>query len=282
MTDVEPPVQSGPPAASHESFCTYLVKQFVAKKGLELAHVPEIERLRDACDIILTRSDGYTFSILAMVDREARPDAAFGLGADELKEIGESCLKYTGAVQSTKMPLSIGVIKVGAPSSEQQPRLQAFKRSSLRAKVAPFAMTVDTVSNQVWTSTRGWFSKGPYHAFVEKLLIAPREDLGFTPPAVATAPPSFPVLTVAILAALVAVFAAEIVFGIGPWTKLLQPTNATLVAFGGIMKNLVLQGGEWYRLLSAPFLHVDASHITMNAIALFLAGSTLEPLVGRA
>jgi rhomboid protease GluP len=282
MSDVEPPVQSGPPAVPHESFCTYLAKQFIAKKGFELAHIPEVERLRQACDIVLTRSDGYTLSILAMVDREARPGAVFGLGVDELRGIGESCLKYTGTVHRNKMPVSIGVVEAGPGSPEQQPRLQAFKRSSLRAKIVPFAMTVDTVANQVWTSTPTWFSKGPYYAFVEKLLTAPREDVGFTPPVVATAPPSSPVLTLAILAVLVAVFAAELVFGIGPWTKLLQPTNMTLIAFGGIMKDLVLQSGEWYRLLAAPFLHVDATHITMNAIALLLAGSTLEPLIGRA
>jgi rhomboid protease GluP len=55
-----------------------------------------------------------------------------------------------------------------------------------------------------------------------------------------------------------------------------------LVAFGGLVPNLVLQFGEWYRLLSAPFLHADATHLAMNAIALFLAGRTLENLAGRA
>jgi hypothetical protein len=83
MIDVEPPLQSGPPAVPHESFCTHLAKQFIAKKGFELAQIAEVARLRDACDIVLTRSDGYALSIPAMVDRQARPDARFGLGADE-------------------------------------------------------------------------------------------------------------------------------------------------------------------------------------------------------
>jgi rhomboid protease GluP len=81
---------------------------------------------------------------------------------------------------------------------------------------------------------------------------------------------------------LAAVFAAEIVYGIGPWTDLLQPTITTLVAFGGLTQNLVLQSGEWYRLFSAPWLHVDAGHLAMNAVGLFLAGRTLESLIGRA
>jgi rhomboid protease GluP len=62
----------------------------------------------------------------------------------------------------------------------------------------------------------------------------------------------------------------------------LQPTIATLVAFGGLSHNLVLQSGQWYRLFSAPFLHADAGHLVMNAIALFIAGRNLEGLVGRA
>jgi rhomboid protease GluP len=102
------------------------------------------------------------------------------------------------------------------------------------------------------------------------------------PPVVAIPKPSFPVVTAAILAALTCIFVAELVYGVGPWINLLEPTTLTLVAFGGLVPNLVLQFGEWYRLLSAPFLHADATHLAMNAIALFLAARSLENLVGRA
>jgi rhomboid protease GluP len=103
-----------------------------------------------------------------------------------------------------------------------------------------------------------------------------------TLPAVAIAPPAFPVLTVLILLVLAAVFAAEIVYGIGPTTDLLQPSIATLVAFGGLSKDLVVRSGDWYRLLSAPFLHASAIHLGMNSFALFVAGRTMERLIGRA
>jgi rhomboid protease GluP len=101
-------------------------------------------------------------------------------------------------------------------------------------------------------------------------------------PAVAIAPPAFPALTVLILLVLFAVFTAEIAYGIGPATDLLQPTIATLVAFGGLSKDLVYRSGEWYRLLSAPFLHANAGHLAMNSFALFIAGRTMERLIGRA
>jgi rhomboid protease GluP len=86
----------------------------------------------------------------------------------------------------------------------------------------------------------------------------------------------------AILAVLGVVFAGEIACGIGAPTGPLQPTIATLVAFGGVSHDLVLKSGEWYRLLSAPFLHASAIHLGMNAFALLTAGRTLERLIGRA
>ena len=218
-----------------------------------------------------------------MIDRETRPGAVFDLNVDEVRQIGEACLQYTGKINRNKMPVFVRVMEIGPGSADQQQRLQLFKRASLKAKVIPSAMIVDTASGQVWNSDKTWVSKGVYHGFVENLLEAPREaDADLAPPDVFVAQPSFPFLTAAILAVLFAVFAAEIIYGIGPWTKTLQPTIATLVAFGGLAQPLVLQSGEWYRLLSAPFLHVDAGHLAMNAVGLFVAGRALESLIGRA
>ena len=85
----------------------------------------------------------------------------------------------------------------------------------------------------------------------------------------------------AIIAVLCAIFAAEIVFGVGPWTGMLQPSIATLLAFGGIYRPLVMQG-EWFRLFSGPLLHADVAHLALNCVALYISGRILEGLVGRA
>jgi rhomboid protease GluP len=61
-----------------------------------------------------------------------------------------------------------------------------------------------------------------------------------------------------------------------------QPTVATLVAFGGLMGKLVVESGEWYRMLTAPLLHGGFEHIALNAISLGFAGYVLEPMIGRA
>ena len=273
----------GQPEIPHEPFAIYLAKQFIAKKGFEPAIVPEAEKLAAVSDIVLSHSDGFTLTVLCMIDRETRPGAVFDLDVDEVRQIGEACLQYTGKINRNQLPVFIRIMEIGPGSADQQQRLQLFKRSSLRAKVVPSAMIVDTVSGEVWNSDKTWVSKGVYHGFVEGLLDAPREsDADLTPPDVLVAQPSFPFLTAAILAVLFAVFAAEIIYGLGPWTKTLEPTIATLVAFGGLTQSLVLQSGEWYRLLSAPFLHVDAGHLAMNAVGLFIAGRALENLIGRA
>jgi rhomboid protease GluP len=274
---------SAPPEPRHDTLCIYLAKQFIAKMGFDVARVPEVMRLYELCEVVLTRSDGYTFGILCMVDRNARPNATFSMGVEELRTIGQACVKYAGKLNGRTLPVSIQVLEVGPKSPDQAARLQAIERSSIFAKVLPSAMIVDPVSGEVWSNGGVLGSKGPYHGFVEKIATAPREnDADLAPPAVAIAPAAFPVVTAALLLALTAVFAAEIIFGIGPWTNLLQPSITTLIAFGGLTHNLVLVSGEWYRLLSGPFLHADAGHIAVNAIALALAGRTLERLIGPA
>ncbi|WP_205629230.1 rhomboid family intramembrane serine protease [Jiangella muralis] len=39
--------------------------------------------------------------------------------------------------------------------------------------------------------------------------------------------------------------------------------------------------GEWYRVITATFMHVSLLHIALNMLALYLLGSQLEPLLGR-
>jgi membrane associated rhomboid family serine protease len=39
--------------------------------------------------------------------------------------------------------------------------------------------------------------------------------------------------------------------------------------------------GEWYRMLTAAFVHVEIWHIGLNMFALWILGSALEPVLGR-
>ncbi len=89
-----------------------------------------------------------------------------------------------------------------------------------------------------------------------------------------------PWLTFALLLVLIVVFMLENEFVVTPGRNL-TPSIGTLVAMGGLSRTAVLSGGEWYRLFTAPLLHLNLTHIVSNGVGLLLGGWPLERLVGR-
>jgi rhomboid protease GluP len=90
-----------------------------------------------------------------------------------------------------------------------------------------------------------------------------------------------PFASLCITAALVAIFLAEVhhATDAGPGLTL---SHRTLVATGGLSRELVLGQGQWWRLFTAPLLHGSVAHIAGNAAVLLLVGWLLEPLIGTA
>jgi len=262
------------------TFAEYLAKVYVGRKGFSPGTVPEAAALVSACDIVLTRSDGLTLQFLCIVDREANPQKTFALTPQALHEIGEQCLKYTGSVSGAKMPVTFQVMEVG-PVPADRARLAPLKRKSAFAKVVPTAWSLNTADGTVWTNAPlGGLFMG--RRALQKLMREPRvPDAALAQPEIALSRERFPLLTLALLAILAAVFACEIAFGIGPWSGMLAPGIQTLVAFGGLNRTLVLEQGEWQRLFSAALLHADAVHLALNGLCLYLAGAALESFVGR-
>lgn len=84
-------------------------------------------------------------------------------------------------------------------------------------------------------------------------------------------------VTITLIALNVAIWLAGAVAGFGQLTN-----RFALVALGPVDGRLggVLTG-EWYRLLSAAFVHVQVWHIALNMFALWIIGSSLEPVLGR-
>jgi hypothetical protein len=112
---------------------------------------------------------------------------------------------------------------------------------------------------------------------IERLMRTPRvADAELRQPQIALARERFPLLTVALLVVLTALFGCELLYGVGPWSGLLAPSIQTLVALGGSNQTLVLQSGEWQRIFSAILLHADALHLALNGFCLYLAGTMLE------
>jgi membrane associated rhomboid family serine protease len=96
-------------------------------------------------------------------------------------------------------------------------------------------------------------------------------------------------LTVALFALLVAVFVLEHALAVDHAVVdptdpelLLQVGPRTLLALGALNWGLVHDDGQWFRLLTAPLLHLNLRHLVANGIGLLIAGVLLERLVGRA
>ena len=82
-----------------------------------------------------------------------------------------------------------------------------------------------------------------------------------------------PPVTLAIVAVLTAIFLVEMA------VEVLDSPEAFLLA-GALSREAVLQG-EWWRLVSAIFLHGGVEHLVGNAIALFVLGMVCEHAFGR-
>jgi rhomboid protease GluP len=267
-----------------ESFAVYLARALIAKKGYRPGTVPEAHELFAHCDAVLTRADGLTLSIVAIAGREREPARQFELSKEALEKIGMDCLRYTGKAGFRKLPVSITVIEAGpAPlSSETAGRLGTLKSSSPFSKVLISAWALDTATQALWTNApvRG----SALRSFLKGLMRKPRlgeEDLK-PKPAAAMAEHRPLLLTYSLIAGLVAIFIGELTFRIGPTSGLFDPSIRTLVALGALDKSLVLEGGQWWRLFSAPLLHGGLIHIALNSLALFFAGAVLENVIGRA
>jgi len=77
-------------------------------------------------------------------------------------------------------------------------------------------------------------------------------------------------------------FAAELALSMGGTSAnlLTGVDNRTLYLLGA--KSQVFESGQWWRLVTAGFLHVNILHILMNSWALFDVGAQVEEIFGAA
>lgn len=97
------------------------------------------------------------------------------------------------------------------------------------------------------------------------MLLSRRVDLerrmGRVPPA-----------TLVILAVLVVIFVAEV------WMGALR-SRESIIAAGALVRQRVV-AGEYWRLLTAPWLHGSAGHLIGNGVALYILGMVCEAAFG--
>lgn len=99
-------------------------------------------------------------------------------------------------------------------------------------------------------------------------------------------PPKFventhnPLLTQSATLAMVIVYLLETQHSLseqGRWI----PSSETLERFGAMRQNLVVHSGEYYRIFTSIFVHIDPAHLVLNCMALFIGGMIAERLMGR-
>jgi rhomboid protease GluP len=87
-------------------------------------------------------------------------------------------------------------------------------------------------------------------------------------------------ITVVILLINTGLFLATVIFGLKMgWGEGLDIDGRVLLAFGAKHRQLILEG-EWWRLITAGFLHGGMWHILMNSYALFIVGGQVEQEYG--
>lgn len=72
------------------------------------------------------------------------------------------------------------------------------------------------------------------------------------------------------------VFLAMVLNGLNIW----MPTPEQVLSWGGENTGLVLVYGEWWRIVTAMFIHVGIWHIAVNMWCLWNLGLLAEPLMG--
>lgn len=57
--------------------------------------------------------------------------------------------------------------------------------------------------------------------------------------------------------------------------------QSTLINLGGVFRPFVVGYGQWYRLLTAGFIHLNFQHLLFNMMALYFVGIELEQILGH-
>ena len=103
----------------------------------------------------------------------------------------------------------------------------------------------------------------------EKVALAYRRNMSARPAA------SMPIFAVIIIVVNVFIWLMMEIVGGG------STDTITLLQYGAVLRPAIVQGGEWYRLVTSMFLHIGWMHLLMNTMFLILAGIRSERHFGH-
>lgn len=240
-------------------------------------NIPELKPLTSEFDRILIRTDGLSF-IVYCVKSAFSGQGLTHVSLEALIEVGVECLSYTGKVQGNKMPVSFFLFELTDDINNKAQHLKDLKRFPGRKKVAVRSYCLNFASKETWNNIPlgGLFSE---KSFYKKIMqdIENNQGAKSKDNIKIRSQVKTPLLTYGFIGLLTLIFAGELLVS----GDIIGPTNGTLIALGGLIKEPTL-GGEYYRLITAGFLHGSYVHLILNGIAFFISGMILEKLIGRA
>ncbi len=229
-----------------------------ARALAELGDLPALLRLLDAATDRLERDDPEVLHLtrLFLAALTGRPDLALTLLAGPLSRFGPPVRQYwlARAWQAAGEDARAGTLLLGLLASPDA-MVAASARDAL-AQPAPRLSPAATPPPLLAAIDRAWAAITADHAS----------------PTLARPPAGRPLATVALCALLFAVFLAELPGGAT------DPDN--LRAMGAMLAPLPHLDGQWWRLVTANFLHFGGLHLALNVLGLWYFGRYLERVVG--
>jgi rhomboid protease GluP len=95
-------------------------------------------------------------------------------------------------------------------------------------------------------------------------------------PILLSLPVSRPLLSYVILGAITVIFLVQLYF-----FQTVGPRQEPITPWGMMSFERILNHGEYYRLLTAMFIHLSETHFFSNALVLYFVGRTVEAYFGR-
>lgn len=275
------------PDTSADSPAVYLARCLIADRGYVDGYVAEAAALAEAADVVLTGGDGVGLAIACIVDRDRDPERRFTMPAEQVEAIASACRGHVGRVHGVREAVTVEIWEVGAglPRDGDRARLDAYtfrQRAHDGVNVTTYA--VDSAGGAVISTAGDWQQREPW---IRKVMTEPRRTRAALATAVAARRQTAarfqttPFATTALLLVFAAMFVVELAWTVLPAPSVGSPSIATLVSLGALERTLV-EGGDWWRMLTCAFLHGSIIHLLFNCIAMYMAGGVLENLVGRA
>lgn len=230
--------------------------------------IPELSPLSELGLTILTKRDARSLHVVAIWES----DEPLRTPLLEVEALAQDCAAAIAGSASTVM-VRLMKAEPGALNLEDVERLRAAGFVTLGKPRAVAVWLIDPVSGATY-SNESSVLKGdlaPLDAvFSRRAELSAKVDL--------PAPRRPAYFSYALFFIIGAVYAAELY--LVPGASLLDgPPPGSLLALGGSSSH-VLKLGEFWRLTTAPLLHLNFSHVLLNGIALLLIGPLLERWIG--